>query len=74
MTTNTPATPKLLLTPAEAAKALSLNRSTLYGLLMSGAIESLTVGRARRISVRALEAWIAAKERGDAAADEGVAR
>jgi excisionase family DNA binding protein len=69
-TTNTPVALKLLLTPAEASKALSINRSTLYALLASGQLPSLTIGRARRISVRALSEWIAAQERGDAAAGE----
>jgi excisionase family DNA binding protein len=57
---------KLLLDPAEAAKALSIDRSTLYALLMDGRIASFTVGRARRIPVSALEAWIA-RELGEAA-------
>jgi excisionase family DNA binding protein len=53
---------KLLLTPAEAAQALSIDRSTLYAYLMSGAIRSFQIGRARRISVRALNEWIARQE------------
>jgi excisionase family DNA binding protein len=62
----------LLLTPAEASKALSINRSTLYGLLRSKSIDSFTVGRARRISLAALIRWVEAQERA-AAADEEVA-
>ena len=50
---------KLLLTPQEAANALSINRSTLYLMLMRGEIPSITIGRARRIPVQALTAWIA---------------
>jgi excisionase family DNA binding protein len=50
---------KLLLTPREAARALSIDRSTLYVLLMRGDITSITIGRARRIPVKALEEWIA---------------
>ena len=53
--------PKLLLTPAEAAQALSIDRSTLYAYLMSGEIASITIGRARRIPVSALEQWIHSK-------------
>lgn len=49
---------KLLLTPQEAADALSINRSTLYQLLMRGEIPSITIGRARRIPLKWLEAWI----------------
>ena len=53
--------PKLLLTPAEAAQALSIDRSTLYAYLMSGEVASITIGRSRRIPVSALEAWIGSK-------------
>jgi len=52
---------KLLLTPQEAAKALSINRSTLYALLMREEIPSILIGRARRIPVQVLEDWIARK-------------
>ncbi len=54
-------TNKLLLTPQEAADALSINRSTLYALLMRGEIPSILIGRARRIPVHGLEEWIARK-------------
>jgi excisionase family DNA binding protein len=50
---------KLLLAPKEAAQLLSIDRSTLYILLMRGDIASITIGRARRIPVKALEQWIA---------------
>jgi excisionase family DNA binding protein len=56
---NKPTEFKLLLTPREAARALSIDRSTLYVLLMRGDIPSITIGRARRIPVKALEEWIA---------------
>jgi excisionase family DNA binding protein len=49
---------KLLLTPVEAAHMLSIDRSTLYDLLMNGEIPSIKIGRARRIPVRALERWV----------------
>jgi excisionase family DNA binding protein len=52
---------KLLLNPQEAAKALSINRSTLYALLVRGEIPSIQIGRARRIPVQVLEVWIAGK-------------
>ena len=52
---------KLLLTPQEAADALSINRSTLYALLMREEIPSIQIGRARRIPVYVLEEWIAGK-------------
>jgi excisionase family DNA binding protein len=37
---------------------LHINRSTLYPLLMTGAIPSILIGRARRIPKAALEDWI----------------
>jgi excisionase family DNA binding protein len=52
---------KLLQTPQEAAEALSINRSTLYALLMREEIPSILIDRARRIPVYGLEEWIAGK-------------
>ena len=49
----------LLLTPKAAAKRLSLAESTLYQLLTSGQLESITIGRARRIPMDALTAYVA---------------
>ena len=37
---------------------LGLSRSTVMGLLARGDIESLTIGRARRVRSSRLEAWI----------------
>lgn len=48
----------LLLTPKAAARRLSLAESTLYQLLTSGQIESITIGRARRIPMSALVSYI----------------
>ena len=48
----------MLLRPEEAAEALGLSRSTLYELLRQGDIDSIKVGRARRISPRALYEFI----------------
>jgi excisionase family DNA binding protein len=45
---------KLLLTPAEAAEQLGVGRSTVYELLASGELESICIGRARRIPSDAL--------------------
>jgi excisionase family DNA binding protein len=55
-----------------SAAALGIDRSTLYAYLMSGDIASFTIGRARRISVRALTEWIARQE-GRPAEDESPA-
>ena len=57
----TTTTPRLLLTAAEAAEALSLSRSTVYIELSSGRLESISVGRARRIPVDAVERWLEAR-------------
>jgi excisionase family DNA binding protein len=49
---------KLLLTPAEAAELLGLGRSTVYELLAGGDLESICIGRARRIPRDALLAYV----------------
>jgi excisionase family DNA binding protein len=49
---------KLLLSPEEAANALSLSKAQVYKLLALGVIRSLKIGRTRRIPVKALEDWI----------------
>lgn len=54
----TPAADALLLTPEEAARRLSLARSTLYELVLTGEIESIKIGRSRRIPVDALTDFI----------------
>lgn len=49
---------KLLLTPEEAAKALSISRSKLYELLASCEIESVRIGTSRRIPTLALDEFV----------------
>ncbi len=49
---------RLLLTPAEAAEQLGVSRTTLYELLNAGRIESVRIGRARRIPRAALVAYV----------------
>jgi len=49
---------RLLLTVSEAAQRLGIGRSLLYELLTEGKIESIHVGRLRRISPNALAAYI----------------
>jgi excisionase family DNA binding protein len=54
-----PAAPfRLLVTVAEAADALGLCRSIIYELLLAGELPSVKIGRARRIPVAALEAFV----------------
>lgn len=49
---------KLLLTPEEAAEALSIGRSKLYQLLAAGALRSVTIGSSRRVPVEALRSFV----------------
>ena len=55
----TTAAQPVLLTVEEACHALDLSRPTVYGLINSGRLRSLTFGRARRIPVAALEEFVA---------------
>jgi excisionase family DNA binding protein len=49
----------LLVRVEEAARMLSLSRSTVYEMLDSGELRSVRRGTARRIPVTALRTWIA---------------
>ncbi|WP_380169519.1 helix-turn-helix domain-containing protein [Jannaschia sp. R86511] len=59
-TTATPETspPRLLLTIEEAAERLGVGRSTMYGLVLDGEVESVHIGRLRRIPHDALIAYL----------------
>ena len=48
----------LLLTPEEAARRLSIGRTTTYTLMASGDLPSVTIGRCRRIPVSALKSFV----------------
>jgi excisionase family DNA binding protein len=50
---------RLLLTVAEAARRLEIGRSLFYELLAAGEIESIHVGRLRRVPADALAAYVA---------------
>jgi excisionase family DNA binding protein len=50
---------QLLLRPEEAARALGISRTKLFELIASGEIESIRIGRARRIPADVLEDWVA---------------
>lgn len=50
----------LLLTVQQAARVLAVGRSTVYGLISSGALASVKVGGSRRVSINALEAYVTA--------------
>jgi excisionase family DNA binding protein len=49
---------KLLLTVEEAAERLSIGRTRAYELLLGGALESVKIGRSRRIPVGAVESFV----------------
>ncbi len=49
----------LLLTVPQAAEMLAVGRSTVYGLISGGALNSVRVGGSRRILVHALQAYVA---------------
>ena len=48
----------VLLTPEEAADALRLGRSKVYDLIRTGELESVKVGKCRRVPVDALSAFV----------------
>lgn len=50
---------RLVLTVEEAAGCLGIGRSLMYTLVMSGEVESVMIGRLRRIPVDALTAYVA---------------
>jgi len=47
----------VLLTVEEAAELLKIGKTTLYALVMSGDVESVQIGRLRRIHVDAVKAY-----------------
>lgn len=53
-----PRSPRLAYTVKEAATLLSLSRSLVYELINAGKLETIKIGRARRITSRQLEAYI----------------
>jgi excisionase family DNA binding protein len=62
--TTVQATTARLLTPIQACSALNVGRTRLYELLASGEIQSVTIGRSRRIPLRALDDYVAALSAG----------
>jgi excisionase family DNA binding protein len=49
---------KLLLTITEACQVLAISRSKFYGLLNSGHLPSVHIGRSRRIRITDLEEFV----------------
>ncbi|WP_457029216.1 helix-turn-helix domain-containing protein [Kitasatospora sp. P5_F3] len=58
------------LTVEEAARRLGVGRTTMYALVASGEIPSVTIGRLRRVPAEGLKEYIAARSQ---AADPTVA-
>ncbi len=56
--------PQLLLTVEEAARRLNIGRTTMYALVSSGAVESVTIGRLRRVPSECLDNFVAALRSG----------
>lgn len=57
---------KILYTVKEAAALLSLSRAHVYRLILGGRLETLRIGRSRRISAHQIERFVRSLE-GDAA-------
>jgi excisionase family DNA binding protein len=57
---------KLLLTPSEAAKALSISRSKLYELIGQGRLSTVRIDTSRRVPAQALVEFIQRLEHGEA--------
>ena len=55
---------QLLYTPEQAADVLAVGRTTVYGLMTDGALRSVKIGRARRITAQALHRYVAELTRG----------
>ncbi|WP_033818207.1 helix-turn-helix domain-containing protein [Kitasatospora sp. MBT63] len=51
------------LTVEEAARRLSIGRTTMYSLVASGDVPSVTIGRLRRVPAQALDEYLAARVR-----------
>lgn len=56
---------KFLLTVVEAGQLLSLSRMSVYRLIQAGTLRSVKIGGARRVSVKAIRAYIAQLEAED---------
>lgn len=51
---------RALLTVEEAARLLCIGRTTMYSLVSSGAIASVTIGRLRRVPYESIDEFVAA--------------
>jgi excisionase family DNA binding protein len=53
---------KLAFTVRDAASLLSVSRSHVYELIQAGKIDSIKIGRARRITAKQLETYLEERE------------
>ena len=60
---------QLLVTPEEAARRLSVGRTTIYELMASGELQSVNIGRCRRVPVSSLSSFVS-KLIGDIAVEQ----
>lgn len=51
--------PPLLLSPERAAERLELGRTKIFELMAAGELESVLIGRSRRIPADAVESYVA---------------
>lgn len=58
MSATTIAPSRLLLKVEEVAEILNVGRSTAYHLVLTGEIESITVGRLRRVPAQAVSEYV----------------
>ncbi|SFJ91277.1 DNA binding domain-containing protein, excisionase family [Amycolatopsis sacchari] len=56
--TEDPTSPRVLLTVEDAAKALSIGRTTMYALIKAGHIATVQIGQLRRVPTTALAAYV----------------
>jgi excisionase family DNA binding protein len=63
VTTETTTVPQLLLTVEEAARVLRLGRTTVYNLIRAGDLDSVRIGRARRVPMDALRTFARERQR-----------
>ena len=66
-------TPRVMLTPEQAADALGIGRTTVFALIKSGELRSLRIGHLRRVPADEIDAYTArlAAEQHPADAAEG---
>lgn len=48
----------ILLTVEQSARRLGISRTTMYGLIASGEVQTVQIGRARRVPVEALRDFV----------------